>query len=184
MSLFCYQDQHSAQNKHEIELSNSEGKSWLTSKADFVPAEMVSLDGPGPGGGRGSGGPRLNVGRCAGLVSFSRTLFMSLTVSPSEKYSSSTSLAVLTRSRLAPVILTTERTVRAGWEILPSVSPDTFVSDVDRVLILRQRNCLSVSDQSVPPGVSLQRPQTVVGAAHQVVPGDGGLVPPDGLFYQ
>ena len=50
------------------------------------------------------GGPTWNMD-LVGFVSFSSTLFISLTVSPREKYSSSTSLAVLTRSRLAPVIL-------------------------------------------------------------------------------
>ena len=75
----------------------------LTSKADLLPPEIVSLEGAG--GDAVSGGPRLNVGLTVGLVSFSNILFMSLTVSPREKYSSSTSLAVLTRSRLAPVIL-------------------------------------------------------------------------------
>ena len=89
-------------NKKNNSLNPGE-QSWLTSNADFVPPEMVSLEGPRSG--EGSGGPRVNVGRCGGLVSFSKTLFISLTVSPSEKYSSSTSLAVLTRSRLAPVIL-------------------------------------------------------------------------------
>ena len=80
----------------------TETKLTYTSNADRWPE-------PPPGSGAclsgGGGGPSWKVVRGGGLVSFSRTLFMSLTVSPREKYSSSTSLAVRTRSRLAPVIL-------------------------------------------------------------------------------
>ena len=91
--------------KVQIRLSNNENtetRLTYTSNADRWPE-------PPPGSGAclagGGGGPSWKVVRGGGLVSFSRTLFMSLTVSPSEKYSSNTSLAVRTRSRLAPVIL-------------------------------------------------------------------------------
>ena len=74
------------------------------------------------------------------MVSFSNILFISLTVSPSEKYSSSTSLAVRTRSRLAPVILRERERMLVRAEISLAVSPDTFISDIDGVLVLRQRH--------------------------------------------
>ena len=48
------------------------------------------------GGVTGAGGPSWKL-VLDGLESFSRILFMSLTVSPRLKYSSSTSLAVLNR---------------------------------------------------------------------------------------
>ena len=89
--------------KVQIRLSNNENtetRLTYTSNADRWPEPP-----PGSGACLAGGGPSWKVVRGGGLVSFSRTLFMSLTVSPSEKYSSSTSLAVRTRSRLAPVIL-------------------------------------------------------------------------------
>ena len=87
---------------------------FLTSKADLCSLLLVlrvfslawawPASGGCTGGVAGAGGPSWKL-VLEGLESFSSTLFMSLTVSPRLKYSSSTSLAVLTRSRLAPVIL-------------------------------------------------------------------------------
>ena len=75
-----------------------------TSNADFCEGVLCNVELTLLRVALGSGGPTWKD-VLEGFVSFSRILFMSLTVSPREKYSSRTNFAVLTRSRLAPVIL-------------------------------------------------------------------------------
>ena len=87
-------------------------------------------------------------------------------MSPREKYSSRTSLAVLTRSRLAPVILNKirqhilfqfdPRLLSNDDTICVIDLPDTLVTNIDSVLVLVQRHALPVlSYQGVTTGVSL-----------------------------
>ena len=77
--------------------------------------------------------------------------------------------------------------MRCEGELSQLVSPDALISNIDSVLVLVQSDVTSLSVrsyESVPPRVSFTASNTVLGTAHDLVPGYGGLVPPDGLLYQ
>ena len=158
-----------------------------TSNADLcgVLFGKVLLETP-PGGVIVSGGPTWKEAR-EGFVSLRRILFMSLTVSPKEKYSSRTSLAVLTRSKLAPVILNWKIIYERWncWEERTQKSnslPDTLIPDIYGIFIFIKRNTFSVrSDKSISSGI---RVIGVHGTKDDVISRGWRLIPPDGLLYQ